>query len=314
MYTLYINIGFLVISFIMLNYSTDYFVRGLGAFCKRFKIPGSIAGASIAAMGSSAPEFGTSVFSVVEAHPTIGLGTIIGSAIFNITLLVAISAWIRKCSVSRDVLYRDGLFYLLAVLITIISMSDGKISRYEAVSWTCVYVVYLAWLIWDAKRKKEEFKADIDIPSNKKGVVYLVGGLLFIILAAALLVRSTITITELMGIPDFESIFSLVLIAIGTSISDLFVSIHAARNGMGSLAVSNAIGSNTFDLLACLGIPLSFLAETPVVENIGISMPYLLGSFLIFLLLVRIGWQLNKKDAGILFAVYVLYIAIILLL
>jgi cation:H+ antiporter len=312
MYTLYINIGFLVISFIILNYSTDYFVRGLGAFCKRFKIPGSIAGATIAAMGSSAPEFGTSVFSVVEIHPTIGLGTIIGSAIFNITLLVAISAWIRKCSVSRDVLHRDGLFYLLAVLITVISMSDGKISRYEAVSWTCVYVVYLAWLIWDAKRKKEEFKADMDIPSNKKGVVYLVGGLLFIILAAALLVRSTITITELMGIP--ESIFSLVLIAIGTSISDLFVSIYAARNGMGSLAVSNAIGSNTFDILACLGIPLSFRAETIVAADIGISMPYLLGSFLIFLLLVRIGWQLNKKDAGILFAVYVLYIAIILLL
>ncbi|HID19493.1 MAG TPA: calcium/sodium antiporter [Methanophagales archaeon] len=312
MYTLYISIAFLVISFIILNYSTDYFVRGLGVLCKRFEIPGSIVGATIAAMGSSAPEFGTSAFSVVAAHPTIGLGTIIGSAIFNITLLVAISAWIRKCSVSRDVLHRDGLFYLIAVLITVISMSDGKISRYEAVSWTCVYIVYLAWLIWDAKRKKEEFRGDMEIPSNKKGAVYLVGGLLFIIIAAALLVRSAITITEIMGIP--ESIFSLVLIAIGTSISDLFVSIHAARNGMGSLAVSNAIGSNTFDILACLGIPLSFRTETGVVGDIGISMPYLLGSFLIFLLLVRIGWQLNKKDAGILFAVYASYIAIILLL
>jgi len=311
MYTLSISIAFLVMSFILLNYSTDYFVRGLGVLSKRFEIPGSIVGATIAAMGSSAPEFGTSVFSVVEAHPTIGLGTIIGSAIFNITLLIAISVWIRKCSVSRDVLHRDGLFYLIAVLITVISMSDGKISRYEAVSWTCVYAVYLAWLIWDAKRKKEEYRGDMEIPSNKKGAVYLVGGLLFIILAAGLLVRSTITITELMDIP--ESIFSLVNIAIGTSIPDLFVSIHAARNGMGSLAISNAIGSNTFDMLACLGIPLSFRAETMVVGDIGISMPYLLGSFLIFLLLVRIGWQLNKKDACILFAVYVAYIAIILL-
>jgi cation:H+ antiporter len=311
MYTLSISIAFLVMSFILLNYSTDYFVRGLGVLSKRFEIPGSIVGATIAAMGSSAPEFGTSVFSVVEAHPTIGLGTIIGSAIFNITLLIAISVWIRKCSVSRDVLHRDGLFYLIAVLITVISMSDGKISRYEAVSWTCVYAVYLAWLIWDAKRKKEEYRGDMEIPSNKKGAVYLVGGLLFIILAAGLLVRSTITITELMDIP--ESIFSLVIIAIGTSIPDLFVSIHAARNGMGSLAISNAIGSNTFDMLACLGIPLSFRAETMVVGDIGISMPYLLGSFLIFLLLVRIGWQLNKKDACILFAVYVAYIAIILL-
>jgi len=154
MYTLSISIAFLVMSFILLNYSTDYFVRGLGVLSKRFEIPGSIVGATIAAMGSSAPEFGTSVFSVVEAHPTIGLGTIIGSAIFNITLLIAISVWIRKCSVSRDVLHRDGLFYLIAVLITVISMSDGKISRYEAVSWTCVYAVYLAWLIWDAKEKR----------------------------------------------------------------------------------------------------------------------------------------------------------------
>ncbi len=312
MYTLPISIAFLVMSFIILNYSTDYFVRGLGVLSKRFKIPGSIVGASIAAMGSSAPEFGTSVFSVAFEAPTIGLGTIIGSAIFNITLLVAISVWIRGCSVSRDVLHRDGLFYLLAVLITIICMWDGKISRYEAISWACLYAVYLAWLIWDAKRKKEEFLGDMEIPSNKKGAVYLVGGLLFIILAAGLLVRSTITITEIMGIP--ESLFSLVIIAIGTSISDLFISIHAARNGMGSLAISNAIGSNTFDILACLGIPLSFRAETTVVGDIGISMPYLLGSFLIFLLLVRIGWHLNKRDAYILLAVYVAYIMIILLL
>ncbi len=312
MYTLPISIAFLVMSFIILNYSTDYFVRGLGVLSKRFKIPGSIVGASIAAMGSSAPEFGTSVFSVAFEAPTIGLGTIIGSAIFNITLLVAISVWIRGCSVSRDVLHRDGLFYLLAVLITIICMWDGKISRYEAISWACLYAVYLAWLIWDAKRKKEEFLGDMEIPSNKKGAVYLVGGLLFIILAAGLLVRSTITITEIMGIP--ESLFSLVIIAIGTSISDLFISIHAARNGMGSLAISNAIGSNTFDILACLGIPLSFRAETTVVGDIGISMPYLLVSFLIFLLLVRIGWHLNKRDAYILLAVYVAYIMIILLL
>ncbi len=310
MYTLSISIAFLVMSFIILNYSTDYFVRGLGVLSKRFKIPGSIVGATIAAMGSSAPEFGTSAFSVAFEAPTIGLGTIIGSAIFNITLLVAISVWIRECSVSRDVLHRDGLFYLLAVLITIICMWDGKISRYEAISWSCLYAVYLAWLIWDAKRKKEEFLGDMEIPSNKKGAIYLVGGLLFIILAAGLLVRSTITITEIMGIP--ESLFSLVIIAIGTSISDLFISIHAARNGMGSLAISNAIGSNTFDILACLGIPLSFRAETTVVGDIGISMPYLLGSFLIFLLLVRIGWHLNKRDAYILLAVYVAYIMIIL--
>ncbi|MCW3129933.1 MAG: calcium/sodium antiporter [Methanophagales archaeon] len=312
MYTLLISIALLAVSFLLLNYSTDYFVRGLGVLCKRFEIPGSIVGATVAAIGSSAPEFGTSVFSVVEAHPTIGLGTIIGSAIFNITLLIAISVWIRGCNVSRDVLHRDGLFYLIAVLITGICMWDGKITRYEAVSWTCLYAVYLAWLIWDAKRKKEEFLGDMEIPSNIKGAVYLIAGLLFIILAAALLVRSTITITELMGIP--ESLFSLVIIAIGTSISDLFISIHAARNGMGSLAISNAIGSNTFDILACLGIPLSFPTETTVVGDIGISMPYLLVSFLIFLLLVRIGWHLNKKDAHILFAVYVGYIAIILLL
>ena len=294
----------------MLNYSTDYFVRGVGTLSRRFKIPGSIAGASIAAMGSNAPEFGTSVFSVVEAHPTIGVGTIVGSAIFNITLLIAVSAWIRKCSVSRDVIHRDGLFYLLAVLIMVISVIDGNISRYEAIAWTCVYVVYLAWLIRDAKRNKEEFHADMELPSDKMGAVYLVGGLLVIILAAWLLVRSTMALTN----QDTESIFSLIIVAIGTSIADLFVSIHAARTGMGSLAVSNAIGSNTFDILACLGIPLSFKAETVVVENIGLSIPYLLGSFLIFLLLVRIGWQLDKKDASILFALYAVYIAIILLL
>jgi cation:H+ antiporter len=213
---------------------------------------------------------------------------------------------------SRDVVYRDGLFYLVAIGMLIICIWDGEISRYEAMSWVCIYILYLTWMIWDAKRRKEEYRYEANaIPSlsTKKGAIYLVGGLLTIILAAELLVHSTITITHRINIP--ESVFSLVIIAIGTSLPDLLTSIHAARRGMGSLAISNAIGSNTFDILGCLGIPLSFCAGTAVVGDIGISVPYLMASFLIFILLVRIGWQLTKKDACILFAAYAVYIYIV---
>ncbi|MCK4398880.1 MAG: calcium/sodium antiporter [Methanophagales archaeon] len=297
--------------FVAFFYLTRLFVSGLGSLAKRFNVPESVAGASVAAMVSSAPEMGTSIFSVVEGHPDIGIGTIIGSAIFNISLLIALSFWVRKCVLDGKVLKRDGAYYLFVVIVTIVTIMDGVLTQWEALTWFLLYVVYFIWLFRDAITGKFVPKEEFKYVPTKKAVFYTGIGIGGIALSADIMVRSTVHITNSLGIS--EALFSLIIIAIATSIPDLFVSVEAARNGMGSLAVSNAVGSNIFDILVGIGLPFSFVAVTPVYGNIGLSAIYLLVSVFVFLGVIMFRKSLGKKEACVLAAVYLSYLFIVIL-
>jgi len=297
--------------FIAFFYLTNLFVSGLGSLAKRFNVPESVVGASVAAMVSSAPEMGASVFSVVEGHPDIGIGTIVGSAIFNISLLIAFSLWVRKCVLDEKVLKRDGAYYLFVVIVTIVTIMDGVLTRWEALTWFLLYVIYFIWLFKDAINGKFVPKEEFKYVPTKKAVFYTGIGIVGIALSADIMVKSTIYVTSTLGLS--ESLFSLIIIAIATSIPDLFVSVQASLKGMGSLAVSNAVGSNIFDILVGIGLPFSFVAVTHIHGSIGLSAFYLLLSVLVFLGVIILRKSLGKKEACVLAAVYISYLFIVIL-
>ncbi|MEA2033699.1 MAG: calcium/sodium antiporter [Euryarchaeota archaeon] len=309
-----VAIGVLVLigCFVAFFYLTRLFVSGLGSLAKRFNVPESVAGASVAAMVSSAPEMGTSIFSVVEGHPDIGMGTIVGSAIFNISLLIAVSLWVKKCVLDEKVLKRDGLYYLLVVAVTIAAIRDGVLTRWEALTWFLLYVVYFIWLFKDAIAGKFVPKEDFKYVPTSRAIAYTCIGIVGIALSADIMVNSAVFVTGSLGWLS-EALFSLIIIAIATSIPDLFVSVEAARKGMGSLAVSNAVGSNIFDILVGIGLPFSFVVATPVYGNIGLSAIYLLVSVFVFLGVIMLRKSLGKKEACVLAAVYLSYIFIVIL-
>jgi len=308
-----LGVAFLALAgcFIAFFYLTNLFVSGLGSLAKRFNVPESVVGASVAAIVSSAPEMGASVFSVVEEHPDIGIGTIVGSAIFNITLLIAFSLWVRKCVLDEKVLKRDGAYYLFVVIVTIVTIMDGVLTRWEALTWFLLYVIYFIWLFKDAINGKFVPKEEFKYVPTKKAIFYTGIGIVGIALSAYIMVRSTIYVTSTLGLS--ESLFSLIIIAIATSIPDLFVSVQASLKGMGSLAVSNAVGSNIFDILAGIGLPFSFVAVTHIHGSIGLSAFYLLLSVLVFLGVIIFRKSLGKKEACVLAAVYISYLFIVIL-
>jgi cation:H+ antiporter len=172
-------------------------------------------------------------------------------------------------------------------------------------------VVYFIWLFRDAITGKFVPKEEFKYVPTKKAVFYMGIGIGGIALSADIMVRSTVHITNSLGIS--ESLFSLIIIAVATSIPDLFVSVEASRNGMGSLAVSNAVGSNIFDILIGIGLPFSFVAATPVYGNIGLSAIYLLVSVFVFLGIIMFRKSLGKKEACVLAAVYLSYLFIVIL-
>ncbi|KXA92724.1 hypothetical protein AKJ64_02395 [candidate division MSBL1 archaeon SCGC-AAA259E17] len=307
---MWFHLVIIVVCLLIFERASNYLVEGLGAISQNFGISEAVLGASIAAMGSSAPEFGSSVFSVVQGTPTIGLGTIVGSAIFNVTIIVGGAAIFGKYAIEKRVFYRDGLFYLFTVLVATLSILDGNLSQIEAFAWSVIFTGYLAWLVYDARRGKPVPKESFEPISSERALVYVVLSSLAIALAARYLVDQ---VGILFPEEETQAIFSLIVLAAGTSVPDLFTSLQAAKKGMGSMAVSNALGSNIFDILACLGIPFSFKAAPEIEAAISTSVLSLLASVIVALAILRFKWSVDRREALLLFGVYGVFVTLILL-
>lgn len=266
------------------------FVVSLDVIADKLALPASVAGASLMAMGSSAPELAialTALFRDGGAHADVGIGTIVGSAVFNILVITGVSALVRPAVARVRVVLRDGLTYLASVGLLLWVFADGRIVALEALGFVALYAGYLA-LLWfwprdegDAAPSDEEEEAAENVPSPLSAVVLtvvqvfagrpevsfvrafvvalaLIAGLCWVLVDAALVFSAAV------GIPPV--VVAMTVLAAATSVPDLISSVVVARQGRGEMAVANAVGSNIFDVLVGLGLPwllaIALLGET----------------------------------------------------
>ena len=351
-FTLPISALALLLAFYGLHKVTDlYFVESLELIAKRLRMTSDVAGATLMAMGSSAPELFTSLLALVKGiqHSNLGAGTIVGSAIFNILVIVGASVMIRQAVLTWQPVIRDLSFYILSILLLYYVFLDGLITLPEAWCFIGFYVVYLIALpLWkkllpyqdqvgdtaplmkaeeDAAKRRHpllflllspiDYALSWTIPSvGRHPKLYLVTFFASIAMIAALswvLVEAGVVLAEALGVPG--AIIGLTILAAGTSVPDLMASIVVARQGKGDMAVSNAVGSNIFDILICLGLVwlvMIYVLGQPIpisTENLNSSIVLLLAtvaSLLVLLVLQR--WRIGRKAGLLLIAMYVLYL------
>ncbi|MGM0622005.1 MAG: calcium/sodium antiporter [Bacteroidota bacterium] len=326
----------MLVCFVFLARIVDlFFIASLDKISTDLRLSSDAAGATLMAVGSSAPELFVALFSVLKPgeHQAIGIGSIVGSAIFNLLAIIGAAALVRKTKLTWQPAARDFFFYTAAVLLLVLFIWDGYFTMNEALILLGVYVVYVVAVVYWKKLlpyndlEYDEPKAKI----NKKGIIgvfdrlisrifphekhyYLVFfiSVLFIAGLSWALVELAVFVSAAMNIP--ESIIALTVLAIGTSVPDLFSSLIVARQGRGDMAISNAIGSNIFDILVGLGLPLTIfiLLYGGTVESGGDitrSAVILFGSVVLLLLLLILSkWKLGKLSGGILIGIYILYV------
>ncbi len=336
---LWVDIGVLLLCLVALWLITDKMVASLSSLAQEFQIPQSVAGATLAGIGSSMPEFGTSAFSVTlaaldkgQGYADVGFGTIVGSALFNLCVIIGISALIRPLEVARRVVTRDCMFYLVAVLQTVVFIWDGQIATWEAAVLVVSYLLYFGVLMRDIKRHPEAVEQVDAIPTGR-AIAWFVISILVIGVACHFLVKHTTHIATLLSLPT--ALISIVLLAFGTSIPDLLASIQATRQGNTSLAISNAIGSNVFDILICLGLPVllynlirgavfklgvipdAIAATVPPAFSQGLlllSVTFLLLTVLVSIWVLRSNWRVTARDGLILIGLYLAFLILLLVL
>lgn len=328
----------LLVCFVLLARIVDqFFIHSLDKISKDLHLSSDAAGATLMAVGSSAPELFVALFAIFKPgeHQAIGIGSIVGSAIFNLLVIVGAAALVRKAKLTWQPLIRDLIFYTIAVVLLVAFIWDGSFTMLEAGLFLVVYLLYVfAAIYWkrllpyedlpfdEPKEKiysKNGFIALFDrtlnplFPNKKHYYLVFLQSIIIIAALSWALVEMAVLISAVLSIP--ESIIALTVIAVGTSVPDLFSSMIVARQGRGDMAVSNAVGSNIFDILAGLGLPfLIYLAISGGTVDAAhgdlISSVIILFAsvILLFILLVVSKWKVGKVTGIILLCLYLFYI------
>lgn len=320
----------------------EYFVPSIDLLSKKLKLSSDASGATLLAMGSSAPEFFAAtiaIFGLTKAGADVGSGTIVGSAIFNVLVIIGASAMFRAVKLQWKPVIRDLGFYVVTIILLGLFFLDGKIVLYESLVFLPLYAIYvyavINWRKWfdyedfvhvesieDVQKEigpSDRIKRGLDviIPNvEKKPHLYLVSffmSILVIGLFSYLLVELLVRAALILNVN--QTLLALTVLAVGTSVPDLVSSIIVAKQGRGDMAVSNAIGSNIFNILFALGFPwtLYMLINGGDIavsnENLGASIILLFATVvaIIFLLIAR-NWRIGHKSGVILILLYVAYV------
>ncbi|MBD3245276.1 MAG: calcium/sodium antiporter [Candidatus Moranbacteria bacterium] len=345
--------GVLFLSFYFLaKIVDDFFVFSLEKISKKLKMSSNVAGATLMAVGSSAPELFVSLLALIKpgSHEAVGMGTIVGSALFNVLVIVGVSAIVKTAILSWKPVVRDTLFYVASIILLLTFFWNGKISLIEAAILVILYFVYiLAVIYWDKilpskKTRQPKKKSKIRqskgkkssqenskpsktglkkissailkkiFPSKKHFYLIFIISIIYIAGLSWVLVESAIEVARFLNIPS--AIIALTVLAVGTSIPDLMSSVIVARKGRGGMAISNAIGSNVFDILIGLGFPWALMILIQPQRHISVSTENLLSSIIllfatvlvIFFLLMIQRWKIGKYGGWFLVILYIGYL------
>jgi cation:H+ antiporter len=269
-------------------WGADRFVHGAAAAARNFGVAPLLIGLTVVAFATSAPEILVSVVAALQKEPGLAIGNAIGSNIVNIGLVLGITAIIRPIKMESATLRREMPALLAVSLLTVSLFLDSYLSRVDGLVMLTGLIIVMAWLARLGLRSaandpiKRDFEAEIpsDV-SMKMAMVWLAIGLGTLLVGADLLVDGAIGVATILGIS--EVVIGILVVALGTSLPELAVSLASALKGEYGLAIGNIVGSNIFNLLAVIGVAAtiepSALAPTVLSLHIFVMVAFTLVLF-----------------------------------
>jgi cation:H+ antiporter len=236
-------------------------VRGASALALSFGVSPLVVGLTIVAFGTSSPEVAVSVGAALDGNTDIAVGNVVGSNIFNVLFILGVSALIVPLLVHVQLIRQEVPIMIGASLLLVALGFDGALSRLDAAVLFGLLVVYTVFLIVQSRRQTKQAAAELtaELPRQANWdrhwavqVGLVAAGLVLLVIGSDWLVTASIAFAKAMGVSDL--IIGLTIVAAGTSMPEVATSITAAIKGERDIAVGNVVGSNTFNILGCLGL------------------------------------------------------------
>lgn len=247
---MYLQIITLLLGLAMVICGANVLVDGASSVARRTGISEFVIGLVIVGFGTSLPELVVSVTGAIARNSDIAVGNIIGSNIFNTSLILAVSAMIVPVAITRQNKFRDIPITILATFIVVFMGKYGGLSRVEGIVLVALFILYIIYSFrTDAPAEEETPSKDFPL---YYAIILIVGGLVCLILGGRLFVRSAESIARMIGVSD--KFIAITVLAMGTSLPEFVTSIVALAKKRSQLALGNILGSNVFNLFLILGV------------------------------------------------------------
>jgi cation:H+ antiporter len=315
--------GMVVAGIALLGLGADLLVRGAVTLAQAAKVSAAVIGLTIVSMGTSLPELTVSVAAALRGSPDLSMGNVVGSNIFNIGLVLGVSALILPMRVHGSAVKMEWPFLFGASLLLLVVARDGTLDRAEGGFFVIALALFTAYafIIGRAtldREEKEDLAAQVreltlPVGVRKLGVALglLAVGTAVLVSGGELLVRGAISLARAIGMT--ERLIGLTVVAAGTGAPELATSVVAARRGESEMALGNVIGSNIFNILGILGVSalITPLAVAPAILRNDLW--WMLGLTLLLFPIMRSRFLVTRVEGGLLLFAYVAYVSLLVI-
>lgn len=315
------NVVYLIIGLLLILWGANALIDGASSIAKKWGVSDLIIGLTIVAFGTSAPELTISVISAINGNPGMAIGNVVGSNIFNVLVIIGVTALFRPLKIERNVMTNEIPLVVLSALV-LLAMGNGplldssaiaEITRVDGIILILFFAIFFRYTMSQALEGPEinEGKGSESIEKNEmklpKAIVFVVLGLAALIFGGDRFVEGASGIASGLGVSD--AIIGLTIVAAGTSLPELATSVTAAIKGKTGIAVGNVIGSNIYNIFLVLGCS-SVIRPLPFGGINNIDLLVLTGGCLLFWIF---GWfykerTITRIEGGILTLSYVCYV------
>ncbi|HPQ68378.1 MAG TPA: calcium/sodium antiporter [bacterium] len=310
---MFITLAMLLGGLLMLIGGGEALVRGASRLAALAGIPSLIIGLTVVAFGTSAPELAVSLKAAFIGSPDIALGNVVGSNIFNILLILGVSALIVPLAVNRQLIRLDVPVMIVATVVVWLFCRNGVVGRGEGIALVLALPVYIGWLFWQARKKPADKNDKRAVQGGTlKSIVFIVAGLAMLVLGSKWLVEGASALARAWGVGELT--IGLTIVAAGTSLPEVATSIVAAVRGERDIAVGNIVGSNIFNLLAVLGGTALLSGGVNVTgAALQFDVPFMATATFLCLPIFISGAEISRGEGLIFLAFYVGYLVFVVL-
>ncbi len=301
------SLTLLILSLVALYIGAGWLVQGSSALALKAKVSPLVIGLTIVAFGTSAPELVVSLNATLSGQGDIAIGNIVGSNIFNIGVILGVSATICPLQVKKQLLRIDIPVMLAATLLLTVLFWNGTLSRVEGFFFLAGIIVYTLFSLFYSRKHGEGPNLELEEQPKHWAVdtLAIIGGLAVLVCASRLLVDNAVSITKELGMS--EAVIGLTIVAAGTSMPELATSIVAAYKRKTDIAIGNIVGSSLFNILAIAGS--CSLVHPIEAKNVNyIDLLVMLTISVLLLPLVKSGQKISRTEGFVLILFYVIYI------
>ena len=302
-----IQLALLAVGFVFLVKGADWFVDGAASIAAKLGIPQLVIGLTIVAMGTSAPEAAVSLTAAFHGNADITIGNVVGSNIMNVLVILGLAALICPMKVAKLTAFVDiPVTFVISLLLLLLGL-DGSISRLDASILLVVFIGYLGYLFFMTKKGLIVGESDEEvakIQSVPKALLFMIIGLTLIIVGSSFAVDAASAIAKMLGLS--ERFIGLTIVALGTSLPELFTSVVAAMKKNPDMAIGNIVGSNLFNILFVVGLS-GMVIPVPFASAFRFDTLVAAATMLLLFLLSLPKRRLGRIAGVILLAGYVAY-------